>query len=57
MQIYPTFPPNIGVVKIHEGSSQFGKDIQNKMDNSQEFLRKELANKYNDMEKKVEGFE
>ena len=45
------------MVKIHEGSSQFGKDAQNKMDNSEEFLRKELANKYNDMGKKVEGFE
>jgi len=55
---YPsTINTNIGVVKIHEGSSQFGKDVQNKMDNSQEFLRKELANKYNDMEKKVDGFE
>ena len=55
---YPsTINTNIGVVKIHEGSSQFGKETQNKMDNSQEFLRKELANKYNDMEKKVDGFE
>ena len=55
---YPsTINTNIGVVKIHEGSSQFGKDVQSKMDNSQEFLRQELANKYNDMEKKVEGFE
>tara|TARA_R110002020_G_scaffold10269_2_gene39550 strand:- start:261 stop:1628 length:1368 start_codon:yes stop_codon:yes gene_type:complete len=55
---YPsTINTNIGVVKIHEGSSQFGKDAQSKMDNSQEFLRKELANKYNDMEKKVDGFE
>jgi len=55
---YPsTINTNIGVVKIHEGSSQFGKDVQNKMDNSQEFLRKELANKYNDMGKKVKGFE
>ena len=48
---------NIGVVKIHEGSSQFGKETQDKMNNSQEFLRKELKNKYKDMEKKVEGFE
>ena len=55
---YPsTINTNIGVVKIHEGSSQFGKEAQNKMDNSQEFLRKELANKYNDMEKKVDVFE
>ena len=55
---YPsTINTNIGVVKIHEGSSQFGKEAQSKMDNSQEFLRKELANKYKDMEKKVDGFE
>ena len=33
---YPsTINTNIGVVKIHEGSSQFGKDAQNKMDNSE----------------------
>ena len=55
---YPsTINTNIGVVKIHEGSSQFGKEAQDKMNNSEEFLRKELANKYKDMEKKVEGFE
>jgi replicative DNA helicase len=55
---YPsTINTNIGVVKIHEGSSQFGKETQDKMNNSQEFLRKELKNKYKDMEKKVEGFE
>ena len=55
---YPsTINTNIGVVKIHEGSSQFGKETQDKMNNSEEFLRKELANKYKDMGKKVEGFE
>ena len=55
---YPsTINTNIGVVKIHEGSSQFGKETQDKMNNSSEFLRKELANKYKDMEKKVDGFE
>ena len=55
---YPsTINTNIGVVKIHEGSSQFGKETQDKMNNSSEFLRQELANKYKDMEKKVEGFE
>ena len=55
---YPsTINTNIGVVKIHEGSSQFGKETQGKMNNSEEFLRKELANKYKDMGKKVEGFE
>ena len=41
---YPsTINTNIGVVKIHEGSSQFGKETQDKMNNSEEFLRKELA--------------
>ncbi len=55
---YPsTINTNIGIIKIHEGSSQFGKETQDKMNNSEEFLRKELANKYNDMEKKVDGFE
>ena len=55
---YPsTINTNIGQVKIYEGSSQFGKEVQSKMNNSEEFLRKELANKYKDMEKKVEGFE
>ena len=33
------------------------KDAQSKMNNSEEFLRKELANKYKDMGKKVDGFE
>ena len=55
---YPaTINTNIGQVKIYEGSRQFGKEAQSKMDNSSEFLRKELANKYKDMEKKVDGFE
>jgi|TARA_R110000824_G_scaffold171_1_gene625 hypothetical protein len=55
---YPaTINTNIGQVQIFEGSSQFGKDTQSKMNNSEEFLRKELANKYKDMEKNVEGFE
>ena len=55
---YPsTINTNVGVIKIHEGSSQSGMSTQNQMNNSQEFLRKELANKYNAMEKKVEGFE
>ena len=55
---YPsTINTNVGQIKIYEGSSQFGKEAQSKMDNSSEFLRKELANKYKDMEKKVDGFE
>ena len=55
---YPaTINTNIGQIQVFEGSSQFGKDTQNKMNNSEEFLRKELANKYKDMEKNIEGFE
>ena len=55
---YPaTINTNIGQVQIFEGNTQFGKDAQNKMNNSEEFLRKELANKYKDFEKKVDGFE
>ena len=55
---YPsTINTNIGQVQIFEGSSQFGKEAQGKMNNSEEFIRKELANKYKDMEKNVEGFE
>jgi len=55
---YPsTINTNIGQVQIFEGSSQFGKNAQGKMNNSQEFLRKELKNKYNDMEKNIDGFE
>ena len=55
---YPaTINTNVGQIQVFEGSSQFGKDAQSKMDNSQEFLRKELANKYNEMEKNIDGFE
>ena len=55
---YPaTINTNIGQVQIFEGNSQFGKETQNKMNNSEEFLRKQLKNKYDDMEKKVDGFE
>ena len=36
---------------------EISKETKDKMNNSEEFLRKELANKYKDMEKKVEGFE
>ena len=55
---YPaTINTNIGLVQIFEGSSQFGKDAQSKMNNSEEFLRKELKNKFSDMQKNVQGFE
>ena len=55
---YPaTINTNIGQIQVFEGSSQFGKNAQSKMNNSEEFLRKELKNKYNDMEKNIDGFE
>ena len=55
---YPaTINTNIGQIQVFEGSSQFGKEAQHKMNNSEEFLRKELANKYKDMENNVDGFE
>ena len=55
---YPaTINTNIGQVQIFEGNSRFGKETQSKMNNSEEFLRKQLKNKYDDMEKKVDGFE
>ena len=41
---YPsTINTNIGVVKIHEGSSQFGKETQDKMNNSEEFLETRIS--------------
>ncbi len=55
-----TFPSsmntNIGKILIYESSTQSGQEVQGKMDNSQEYLRKQLANKYNS-EKDMEGFE
>ena len=55
---YPaTINTNVGQVQIFEGNTQFGKDAQSKMNNSEEFLRKELKNKFNDMQKNVKGFE
>ena len=57
LRIKSTINTNIGQIQVFEGSSQFGKDTQSKMNNSEEFLRKELQNKYNDMEKNIDGFE
>ncbi len=55
-----TFPSsmntNIGKIQIYESTTQSGQEVQGKMDNSQEYLRKQLANKYNS-EKDMEGFE
>jgi replicative DNA helicase len=55
-----TFPSsmntNIGKIQIYESTTQSGQEVQGKMDNSQEYLRKQLANKYNS-EKDIDGFE
>ena len=48
---------NIGQIEIFESTTMKGKEQQGKMDNSEEYLRKTLANKYKDMNKPVEGFE
>ena len=52
-----TFPANIntntGLIQVHEASTVGGKSAQGKMDNSEEYLRKTLSQKYKDME----GFE
>ena len=56
-----TFPStintNIGKIIVYESSTQGGKEVQGKMDNSDEYLRKTLSNKYNDMSKNTDGFE
>jgi hypothetical protein len=55
---YPaTINTNIGSILVYESSTQGGKEVQGKMDNSEEYLRKQLSNKFNDMNKSVEGFE
>ena len=55
-----TFPSsmntNIGKIEIYESTTQSGQEVQGKMDNSQEYLRKQLANKFNS-EKDMDGFE
>ena len=48
-----TFPANIntntGLIQVLEASTVSGKVAQGKMDNSEEYLRKTLSQKYNDM--------
>ena len=48
---------NIGQIEIFESTTMKGKEQQGKMNNSEEYLRKQLSNKYKDMNKPVEGFE
>ena len=56
-----TFPAeintNTGHIQVYESSTQGGKQAQGKMDNSEEYLRKTLAKKYNDLSPKTDGFE
>ena len=41
------------MIQVYEASTQSGKVAQSKMDNSEEYLRKTLSQKYKD----YEGFE
>jgi len=56
-----TFPAsmntNIGKIDIYESTTQSGQEVQGKMDNSQEYLRKQLSQKHQQFEKDLEGFE
>ena len=56
-----TFPSsintNIGKIDVYESNTHDGQATQGKMDNSQEYLRKTLANKYNNSQKDTDGFE
>lgn len=56
-----TFPASInttnGKIQVYESSTKDGQEIQFKMDNSEEYLRKQLSQKYENLEKKVDGFE
>tara|TARA_B100002003_G_scaffold142308_1_gene131687 strand:- start:348 stop:1709 length:1362 start_codon:yes stop_codon:yes gene_type:complete len=55
---YPaTMNPTTGLLDVYDNQSVYGKETQSKMDNSEEYLRKQLSNKYNDMNKNVDGFE
>lgn len=56
-----TFPSSInttnGKIQVYESSTKDGQETQSKMDNSEEYLRKQLSQKYETLEKNVEGFE
>ena len=56
-----TFPSSMntstGNIQIYEATTQSGRDVQGKMDNSQEYLRKQLSQKHEEFQKDVEGFE
>ncbi len=55
---YPvTMNTNIGKVDIFESSTVGGMEVQGKMNNSEEYLRKMAGKKFTDYSKKVEGLE
>jgi replicative DNA helicase len=56
-----TFPAsmntNIGKIQIYESTTQSGREVQSKMNNSEEYLRKQLSQKHEEFQKDMEGFE
>ena len=56
-----TFPSSMntstGNIQIYEATTQSGRDVQSKMNNSEEYLRKQLSQKHEEFQKDVEGFE
>jgi len=56
-----TFPSSMntstGNIQIYEATTQSGREVQSKMDNSEEYLRKQLSQKHEEFQKNVEGFE
>ena len=56
-----TFPSSMntstGNIQIYEATTQSGREVQSKMNNSEEYLRKQLSQKHEEFQKDVEGFE
>ena len=56
-----TFPTSMntstGNIQIYEATTQSGRDVQSKMNNSEEYLRKQLSSKHEEFQKDMEGFE
>ena len=56
-----TFPASIntstGQIQVYESSTKEGRDTQAKMNNSEEYLRKQLSQKHQEFQKDVGGFE
>ena len=56
-----TFPTSMntstGNIQIFEATTQSGREVQSKMNNSEEYLRKQLSSKHEEFQKDMEGFE